>query len=202
MNIVEKLSQVESNHLYVVATDNHVSQYLGYASQLSRITLIDCFSDPCGWLASLKDKFSIQADKIQGCTARSHNLDASSEYSEIVKVVESEIHENCRHKIVIVDSLSFLILHGGLQRTLRFLKQIQSLSQGRILAVVHTDLHEDKIVNVLSHAADIIITVASAEDGQPDEICRVDLQKKRSNGSVSFKVRANVREECNGSSCP
>jgi hypothetical protein len=186
--VIEQLSKSESTRISVVGVDHHPSTYR--VCQESRMTLIDCFSDPCGWLPALKDSLTDRSDTNQGFDSISCQTNFCSEYAEIIKEIrDSKKTPSQSENVIIIDSISFLVLHGGLQRALRFINQIQMLNQARLLLVLHKDLHEDKIVRTLYHAADIIISVAPPDEGQQDAICRLDLQKKRSNGSVSFKVR-------------
>lgn len=53
---------------------------------------------------------------------------------------------------VAIDSLSFFIAHFGLRDVLRLLHQIVDQQQCRVVALLHTDLHEDAVVEQVAYA--------------------------------------------------
>ena len=198
---IDHLLKTVSNYVLLIATDCHILKYAipSVQNHRTRISFIDCFSDPCGWLDTLNRGVLEKEIDCTGLNVSRSQTNASTNFSEIFDIIRTQVNQNnscCSsvktQSVIVFDSITFLILLGGVQPTIRFLKRVQGLQGAKLILVVHADLHEDRVLQTLCHGAGAIFSVAAADEDMQDAMCRVDLQKARTNGSVSFKVSTRI----------
>ncbi|XP_041094287.1 elongator complex protein 5 isoform X2 [Polyodon spathula] len=147
----------------------------------SRLVFHDGYSDPLQWLG--QGKLSVQDYSAQNTRNRISQTDDP-------KLVT-----------LIIDSLSWLLLHTP---PTAVCQSLQELSRGgmkvkRVIALLHSDLHEQGVVGSVCHVATAVVTVTPVSgsvsgEAEPNGIVRT-LQRRKT-GKVSQEEECySVRED-------
>lgn len=147
----------------------------------SRLVFHDGYSDPLQWLG--QGKLSVQDYSAQ-------NMRNRISQSDDPKVVT-----------LVIDSLSWLLLHTP---PTAVCQSLQELSRGglkvkRVVALLHSDLHEQGVVGSVCHMATAVVTVTPVSgsvsaEAEPNGIVRTLLRRKT--GRVSREEECySVRED-------
>ncbi|MGH0186850.1 UNVERIFIED_CONTAM: hypothetical protein FKN15_028484 [Acipenser sinensis] len=131
----------------------------------SRLVFHDGYSDPLQWLG--QGKLSVQDYSAQ-------NMRNRISQSDDPKVVT-----------LVIDSLSWLLLHTP---PTAVCQSLQELSRGglkvkRVVALLHSDLHEQGVVGSVCHMATAVVTVTPVSgsvsaEAEPNGIVRTLLRRK------------------------
>ncbi|MGH0180242.1 UNVERIFIED_CONTAM: hypothetical protein FKN15_017497 [Acipenser sinensis] len=131
----------------------------------SRLVFHDGYSDPLQWLG--QGKLSVQDYSAQNM----RNRISQSDEPKVVTLV--------------IDSLSWLLLHTP---PTAVCQSLQELSRGglkvkRVVALLHSDLHEQGVVGSVCHMATAVVTVTPVSgsvsaEAEPNGIVRTLLRRK------------------------
>lgn len=180
--------------LIVVSAERQADEYVSWIGRQrvasltpGCISIVDCFSDPCGWKASWaarqpENKGSQRSgegsdatkgaagDKVPIITA---TRDASNGYQDIVAAVRSLLahpqHESqggaggtgdaMKKTLVLIDSVSYLLLRSGVQDVMRMIHTLCALPATCVAFVLHTDVHSADVCHALAAVSRCLVSV-------------------------------------------
>jgi hypothetical protein len=183
---ISHLLKIGTPQVIVIATDRHPSifkRYVHAQQNKTQFICVDCFSDPFGWIP-----VSENIGDMKQCL-----MDSSDDFQDVSGAIQNH-HQKLsvpgHRSVVFFDSISSFLLLGGLQATLRLLAAFLKVDGIDLILVLHEDIHDVKTKEILCDMARVVISVLPSDPSGLNSLCRLDLLKKRSNGSVSFKVCA------------
>ena len=154
------------SQLVIVAAERPVDHYIAWIGRQrvaclppGRVSIVDCFSDPCGWYASWAPEVAIGKSAAPHATSdtvhvRTATRDSDNGFQDIVAAVRGmQEHSRASHTeatgtnnssggshktLVVLDSVSCLLLRSGVQDVTRMLRNLCALPATSVAFVLHT----------------------------------------------------------------
>ncbi|CAH1413509.1 unnamed protein product [Lactuca virosa] len=167
------------------------------------LSVLDCYTDPLGWKAQLKERGAIKTPS----TEASFNLNLCKDvrnlddlFSQILVLGKGLIGEGKTRFSVAIDSVSEMLRHTSLSSVSSLINNLRSHAQvSSIFWLLHSDLHDIKTTSAFEYMSSMVAnvkplsTTANAEQNYKKGQFHASL--KRRNGRVRVMVEEFSNEQ-------
>eukprot|EP00288_Rhodomonas_lens_P018671 CAMPEP_0177714964 /NCGR_PEP_ID=MMETSP0484_2-20121128/13732_1 /TAXON_ID=354590 /ORGANISM="Rhodomonas lens, Strain RHODO" /LENGTH=378 /DNA_ID=CAMNT_0019226913 /DNA_START=86 /DNA_END=1222 /DNA_ORIENTATION=+ len=204
------LSRKELFQVVLIATERPPADFLEWTKpQISesgdgkcRLGIVDCFSDPRGWLESF-DGPSEPAASTAGVPIERTRLDPTSGFAQLLAAVRGMVSSaessgaggKQGRTLVVLDSVAALSLRAGVHVAASVLYELSQLPKCSVLFALHADILSEDETQMLSNTAQCVVHVTKPQQSAAGSIPKPSAAKPEKSADAKGGEERGRKEE-------